>query len=181
MIEAMAYLDPAVHLAIVTMPLPHNMQKTLDPLAEDLGVRERIHYLDPVNQENLSYFLHAADIAVHPLPGGSPNHDRTLPNKLFEYLHAEVPMVCSDARAMAAFVRDNRMGSVFRTGDAHDLAAKVTETLATPISREHLHELAERYSWQSNEPRIIAAFGRLTDFEGVRPEGPFGSTVVTPA
>src|SRR5690606_17471588 len=130
LIESMAHIDEKVHLAIVTMPLPHPMQTKLDPLAEELGVRDRIHYLDPVNQANLSYYLHGADLAIHPLPGGSPNHDRTLPNKLFEYLHAELPMVSSDARTMAEFVRFNGMGEVFRSEDAKDLAEKVTKALA---------------------------------------------------
>lgn len=178
LIESMAHIDEKVHLAIVTMPLPHPMQTKLDPLAEELGVRDRIHYIDPVNQANLSYYLHGADVAVHPLPGGSPNHDRTLPNKLFEYLHAELPLVSSDAKTMAKFVEDNGMGNVFTTGDAADLGAKATELLANPVPQEHLHELAERYSWQSNEPMLIGAFGRLTNFVGEKPEGPFGSTEV---
>lgn len=181
LIESMAHIDESVHLAIVTMPLPHPMQTKLDPLAEELGVRDRIHYLDPVNQANLSYYLHGADLAIHPLPGGSPNHDRTLPNKLFEYLHAELPMVSSDARTMAEFVRFNGMGEVFRSEDAKDLAEKVTKALAEPVPQEHLHELAQKYSWQSNEPGLLAAFGRLTNFTPAKPEGPFGATDVTPA
>nr|WP_255622762.1 glycosyltransferase family 4 protein [Tessaracoccus sp. OS52] len=181
LIESMAHIDESVHLAIVTMPLPHPMQTKLDPLAEELGVRDRIHYVDPVNQANLSYYLHGADLAVHPLPGGSPNHDRTLPNKLFEYLHAELPMVSSDAKTMAEFVRFNGMGEVFRTDDARDLAEKVTKALANPVPQEHLHELAQKYSWQSNEPGLLAAFGRLTNFVPAKPEGPFGATEVTPA
>lgn len=181
LVESMAYVPEDVHLAIVTMPLPHNMQKTLDPLAEELGVRDRIHYLDPVNQANLSYYLHGADLAVHPLPGGSPNHDITLPNKLFEYLHAELPMVSSDARTMAAFVRDNGMGLVFTTGDAKDLGAKITAALADPVPQSHLHELAQKYSWQSNEEGLLKSFGKLTNFVPLTPEGPFGATEVTPA
>ncbi|SHI72693.1 Glycosyltransferase involved in cell wall bisynthesis [Tessaracoccus bendigoensis DSM 12906] len=180
LIESMAHLDEKIHLAIVTMPLPHPMQTKLDPLAEELGVRDRIHYLDPVNQANLSYYLHGADVAVHPLPGGSPNHDRTLPNKLFEYLHAELPLVSSDAKTMAQFVVDNGMGNVFTTGDPVDLAEKATAQLAHPVPQAHLHELAEKYSWQSNEKMLIASFGRLTDFVGEEPSGPFGSTEVDP-
>ncbi|NHB85173.1 glycosyltransferase [Tessaracoccus sp. HDW20] len=166
LIESMAYMDEKTHLAIVTMPLPHPMQTKLDPLAEELGVRDRIHYIDPVNQANLSYYLHGADVAVHPLPGGSPNHDRTLPNKLFEYLHAELPLVSSDAKTMAQFVVDNGMGNVFRTGDAKDLAAKAEAQLADPVPQAHLHELAERYSWQSNEEMLIRSFGRLAGATG---------------
>src|SRR5699024_10255091 len=121
------------------------------------------------------------DLAVHPLPGGSPNHDRTLPNKLFEYLHAELPMVSSDATTMAEFVRFNGMGAVFTSDDPKDLGEKINHALANPVPQDHLHELAQKYSWQSNEPGLLAAFGRLTGFVPAKPEGPFGATDVTPA
>lgn len=181
LIESMKYMDPAVHLAIVSVPNPHPMRPKLDPMAEEHGVADRIHYLDPVNQAHLSYYLHGADIAVHPLPGGSPNHDRTLPNKLFEYLHAELPLASSDARTMAAFVREHGMGVVFRSNDARDMAEKMTQLLADPTPQEHLHALAEEFSWQSNEQGIIDAFSRLTGYRGTTPEGEFGSTEVSPA
>lgn len=180
LIEAMAHMAEEVHLAIVTMPIPHPMMTKLQPLIDELGVNERIHFIGPVSQSNLSYYLHGADVAVHPLPGGSDNHDRTLPNKLFEYLHAELPMVSSDAKTMAEFVLENKMGNVFTTGDAKDMAAKMTEMLANPVPQERLHALAEEFSWQSNEPRLLEQFGKLTNFDPQQAEGPFGSTDVSP-
>ncbi|MEO7588788.1 MAG: glycosyltransferase [Arachnia sp.] len=181
LIQAMAHVADDVHLAIVTMPLPHPMMTKLQPLIDELGVNERIHFIGPVSQANLSYYLHGADVAVHPLPGGSDNHDRTLPNKLFEYLHAELPMVSSDAKTMAEFVLTNKMGNVFKTGDPVDLAAKMMEMLRDPIPQERLHTLAQEFSWQSNEPRLLEQFGKLAHFQPHLEDGPFGSTEVTPA
>ena len=181
LIEAMGMVDKNVHLAIVSVPNPHPMKPKLEELAEEYGVLDRIHFVDPVSQANLSYYLSGADIAVHPLPGGSANHDRTLPNKLFEYMHAELPLVSSDAKTMAKFVVDNGMGEVFRSEDPVDLARAISVALRNPVSQEHMHALAEKFSWQSNEPRIIEAYSRLTGFQGKPAEGDFGTTEVTPA
>ncbi len=181
LIEAMSHMDDKVHLAIVSMPVPHPMMSKLQPLIDELGVNDRIHFIGPVSQSHLSYYLHGADVAVHPLPGGSANHDRTLPNKLFEYLHAELPMVSSDARTMAEFVTSHGMGNVFRSGDPIDLAVKMTAMLADPVPQAHLRELAQKFSWQSNEPMLLKAFGGLTNFDVELDDGPFGSFEVTPA
>ncbi|AQP43501.1 glycosyltransferase [Tessaracoccus flavus] len=181
LIEAMSMVDEAVHLAIVSVPNPHPMKPKLEALAEEFGVLDRIHFVDPVSQAHLSYYLSGADIAVHPLPGGSPNHDRTLPNKLFEYMHAELPLVSSDAKTMAKFVVDNGMGEVFRSEDPVDLARAISLELRNPVSQEHMHALAEKFSWQANEPRIIEAYSRLTGFPGTLADGEFGTTEVTPA
>lgn len=180
LIEAMGMVDKDVHLAIVSVPNPHPMKPKLEELAEEYGVLDRIHFVDPVSQAHLSYYLSGADIAVHPLPGGSPNHDRTLPNKLFEYMHAELPLVSSDAKTMAKFVVDNGMGEIFRSEDPVDLARAISVELRNPVTQEHMHALAEKFSWQTNEPRIIEAYSKLTGFDGKLTDGPFGSTEVTP-
>lgn len=158
LVEAMAHVPGDVHLAIVTMPLPHPFVPELVELATTLGIQSRIHFLPAVDQTELLYYLSGADIAVHPMPGGSPNHDRAMPNKLFEYLHAGLTLVCSDARTIASFVRDNGIGRVFRSEDPSDLAAQLTAALAEPVPAEHLRSLARRYSWQHNEPMLAEAF-----------------------
>jgi glycosyltransferase involved in cell wall biosynthesis len=160
LVEAMAHL-PGVHLALVTVPYPHPQVPALLERAAELGVADRIHPLPPVGQDELLAYLAGADVAVHPMPGGSPNHDQALPNKLFEYLHAGLPLVVADAKLMAAFVRDNGLGEVFRSGDPIDLAAAVRRTLERGRPCRSRTELASRYSWQAQEGLIAALYDRV--------------------
>lgn len=161
LIDAMAHVPSDAHLAIVTMPMPHPMMPELTEQAEALGVADRIHFVPPVDQSELIHYLSGADVAVHPMPGGSPNHDQAMPNKLFEYLHAELTFVTSDAKLLADFVTTNGMGRVFRSNDPVDLGRQLTAALADPVPAEHLRGLAERYSWQNNEESILTEFRRL--------------------
>ena len=161
LIDAMAHVPADAHLGIVTMPLPHPMEAELMEQAEGLGVADRVHFLPAVDQGELIHYLSGADVAVHPMPGGSPNHDQAMPNKLFEYLHAGLTFVTSDAKLLAKFVTENGMGRVFRSHDAEDLGRQLSAALAEPVAKEHLRELAGRYSWQHNESVILREFGRL--------------------
>ncbi len=160
LVDALAHL-PEVHLALVTVPFPHPMAAALRARAAELGAAERLHLVPPVGQGELIAFLASADVALHPLPGGSPNHDQALPNKLFEYLHAGLPLVVSDARLMADFVRTHRVGEVFATNDAAGLAAAVRRVLADPRPPADRHELARRFSWQSQEPLLLETYRRV--------------------
>ncbi|MDO5677578.1 MAG: glycosyltransferase [Propionibacteriaceae bacterium] len=169
LIDAMTHVPADAHLAIVTMPLPHPMQPELMAQAEELGVADRVHFVPAVDQSELIHYLGGADVAVHPMPGGSPNHDQAMPNKLFEYLHAGLTFVTSDAKLLAQFVTDNGMGRVFRSHDAEDLGRQLTAALANPVSKEHLRELAERHSWQHNESIILREFGRLASLVDADP------------
>jgi glycosyltransferase involved in cell wall biosynthesis len=169
LVAALAHL-PGVHLALVTVPFPHPMIRELNSQAVRLGVADRLHAVAPVGQGELIGFLSSADVAVHPLPGGSPNHDQALPNKLFEYLHAGLPLVVSDARLMADFVRTHGLGEVFRTDDAQDLAAAVRRVLDAPRTLGSRAELASTYSWQSQEPLLLETYHRVAPLPpGVAP------------
>jgi len=165
LIDAMALL-PDVHLALVTVPYPHPRVPQLLARAAALGAADRIHPLPPVGQDELLYHLSGADVAVHPMPGGSPNHDQALPNKLFEYLHAGLPLVVADAKLMAEFVRTNGVGEVFRSGDAQGLADAVRRVLDPDYPRVPRAELAARCSWQAQEVAIAALYARFAPLPG---------------
>lgn len=120
---------PGVHFAIVCVP--HNQTRAvveLRDLAEDLDVVDRVHFLDPVGPSEVSGFLASADMGIHPMVHFG-SHEFALPNKLFEYLHAGLPLAVSDCRALSQFVAANRLGAVFTAEDATSCAAAVRDVL----------------------------------------------------
>ena len=178
---------PGVHLALVVVPFPHPRAEELMGLAGVHGVADRVHLLPPVPGQEVPGYIREADVAVSAILHGSDNHEMALPNKLFEFLHAGLPMVTSDIRAMAAFVREHRLGEVFRAGDSGDLAAAVRRLLAAPgdyADADARRALAERYSWQAQERVLVEVYGRVApvpgEVEAARPSisGPYPSTEV---
>lgn len=156
---------PDVHLAIVCVP--HNRTRNVKALArqaEELGVADRLHLLDPVAPAQVSAFLASADVGIHPLVhfGG---HEFSLPNKLFEYLHAGLPLVVSDCRALARFVRDNEVGAVFTAEEPVSCAAALRDVLGR---REALHSriigdegLLDPYGWERQAASLRGLYRRL--------------------
>jgi glycosyltransferase involved in cell wall biosynthesis len=168
---------PGVHLAVVAVPSTKGrVVEALVAEADRLGVRDRVHLLDPVAPDEVTAFLRTADVGVHPLPGGIPNHDMALPNKLFEYLQAGLPLVVSDAKALAQFVTSNGVGGSFRTGDAADLAATLRGVLADreryvdAVRSQRDRDIA---SWQGQEPALLGVYSRLLGRDLEVPSTPF--------
>lgn len=158
LVAALAYL-PGAHLAVLTAndgPYVDN----LAILARQLSAGDRYHRLPYVASHEVAAFLRDADVGVVPLSHYG-NAEVALPTKLFEYLHAGLPMVVSDTRAMRRFATELGVGETYTAGDARSLAAAVTTVLDQPaVYRQRLQSqgLAQRYSWQRQEAVLIAAY-----------------------
>jgi glycosyltransferase involved in cell wall biosynthesis len=78
----------------------------------------------------------------------------SLTNKMFEYMNAGVPVVVSDCRTQAEFVRAHGIGEVFPAGNAAALAGAIRKVLddhpryARAVADR---ELLDRYSWRRQE------------------------------
>lgn len=154
---------PDAWLVLVTVPFPHPMTDELLGLAEAAGAGGRVVAVPPVGQDELMALLAGADVGVHPMPGGSPNHDMALPNKLFEYLQAGLTLAVADARLMAAFVREHGLGEVFRSLDADDTARALNAALAARSrqSGAEREALAKRMCWQAQEDVVQSVYQRV--------------------
>ncbi|MFP5333966.1 MAG: glycosyltransferase [Actinomycetes bacterium] len=153
-VEALTLL-PDAHLAVVAVPHTRtHAVAALVKLADELGVGDRVHPVEPVASDAVSDFLATADVGLIPLLHFG-SHEMALANKLFEYLHGGVPVVVSDCRAQADFVRRLDVGEVHRAEDARDLAAAVERVLADRDRfRRHIREhteLFDRYTWRRQE------------------------------
>jgi glycosyltransferase involved in cell wall biosynthesis len=111
--------------------------------------------------------------------GGIPNHEMALPNKLFEIMHAGLPMAASNVRTMAAFVREHRLGEVFDAGDPVDLARAVRTLLAEAASRPARDDaLLTQYSWQGQEVGLGEAYARVATPGPAHTDQPFPALTV---
>jgi glycosyltransferase involved in cell wall biosynthesis len=155
-------LLPGVHLAIVAVPHPHPMAPWLSELAQRLGVIQRVHFVPPVPSHEVPAYLSAADVAVSPIIGDSVSYDLALPNKLFEYVHAGLPVATSDIRAMSEFVLRHDLGTVFHQRDPADCAAAIARAIDERGSRDTATLRAE-FSWQGQEPALIGAYSTLVE------------------
>lgn len=160
-IEALVFL-PSVHAVMVVVPWPHPRAQELQELADGLGVGDRLHLVPPVPADDVPRYLAGADVAVHAMLGGIPNHEMAMPNKLFEILHSGVPMASSNVKTMAAFVREHAMGDVFTAGDPRDLARSVQLLLDRSSGRPPVPDpkLVRQFSWQGQENALAGAYGR---------------------
>ena len=171
-IEAVPYLRDA-HLAVVSTTFTSPLTDLLRERAEALGVSDRVHIVPPVPAHEVVAHLSTADIGLIPIRR-FPSHDVALTNKLFEYLHAGLPVVVSDCPAQKRFVRIEDIGAVHVTDDPFDLALAVravVEDLDRYRARARRRDLVRRYSWQESEHRLAGLYSELLGAHLTAPPG----------
>ena len=103
----------------------------LHQLANAHGMLDRVSFLPSVPLEELLANTAQADIGVTLLQDTCENHRLALPNKLFEYIAARVPVVASALPETLSLVESHGVGWCVPPGDSATLA-ETLEPRAAP-------------------------------------------------
>src|SRR5690606_11461563 len=86
----------------------------------------------------------------------------TLPNKLFEYVMAEVPVLGSDSPGIGKVVAETGVGEVVDPVDPVSLADATRKILADPEPYRDACRIArERYNWDVESKNLLEVYARL--------------------
>jgi len=162
MVEALSFA-PGHHVGLVVNPsAPYVL--SLVERAKALGVDDRLHLHPYVPEWYVSTFVSDATSGVIPILHHL-NHEISLVTKYFEYLHARLPIIVSDVRAMAAEVRLHGNGLVFTAGNANELAIRFKEVTAdrARFAAAITPEMLDEYSWEHQGVKLTNAHQVLAD------------------
>jgi glycosyltransferase involved in cell wall biosynthesis len=113
------------------------------------GLRDRVYFHPSIPPSELLSATSSADLGVSLLEDTCLNHRLALPNKLFEYLMAGVPVMVSDLPELGGVVRRFDVGCTVDAASPPDIAAGLQAALDDETLRAR---------WQSNAPRALDAF-----------------------
>jgi glycosyltransferase involved in cell wall biosynthesis len=129
--------------------------------ARQLGLTDaEVHFHGFLPYQEALGIVSEADVGLIPhLANESWN--TTIPNKLFDYMAAGLPVLASDALPTRRVVEETGCGVWFRSGDAEHLADGLASL--RPFDRRRSHAAAgrrairERYNWEVDRVRMLAA------------------------
>ncbi|MBN1301400.1 MAG: glycosyltransferase [Melioribacteraceae bacterium] len=87
-----------------------NIRSTLERLAHDLKIGERVHFLGQIQQELLHEYTSQADYGLALIENISLSYYYALPNKMFEYIAAGIPVISSSLPQMKDIIETYNVG-----------------------------------------------------------------------
>lgn len=151
---------PGVHICFISDS--NKYLAAIKKLADELGMADRLHLHPCVSSSEVTSFIRTADIGFHGLIH-YPNGEVALPNKLFEYIHAGLPVVVSDVAAMKQFVEKNGIGTVFEAESPQSCAVAIDDALKniSKYASKITDDLKKIYSWQEQSEKLKAIYSQL--------------------
>jgi glycosyltransferase involved in cell wall biosynthesis len=85
-------------------------KKNFQKLAVDLGISNRVIFAGTILQKDLINYTAGADVGLSLIENISISYYHALPNKLFEYIMAGLPVLCSDLPQMKVIIDNYNVG-----------------------------------------------------------------------
>ena len=134
----------------------------LKAMAESLGVTDRALFHPAVPLEVLWKYVGAADVGMVTVPAVARSYYYMLPNKFFENIQSETPVICSNFPAVAPIVEQYGIGLTCDPTDLEDID-RCVETMRTDRDfyaqcRENLKKAKEDLCWEREKQGLMDAY-----------------------
>ena len=131
-------------------------------LASESGIIDRIYFAGKVPQTELLNYTAGADVGLSLIDNISQNNLYALPNKLFEYLMAEIPVIASDLPQMKEVVEKYEVGAVLPEGNEDEIIKLLKFWDENPAEYEKLKykckPASEVLNWNNEFEKIYDKF-----------------------
>lgn len=160
-IETMRLLENAVFVIIGDGDIRENLEEKV----EDLNLSDKVIFLGRIPFALLPAFTRSADIGLSVEEDLGLNYHYALPNKIFDYIQAEIPVLVSDLPEMRSIVNKHDIGMVIKKREKESLAHQINQMLCNSDLRNrwnnNLKKAANMLCWENEREKLEDIYKRF--------------------
>ncbi len=139
-----------------------DIKTELEKLVNELNLQEKIIFIGRVPFNQLFSFTKHAQIGISIEENIGLNYYYALPNKLFDYIRAGIPVLVSRLPEIEKIVKKYDIGSFIENHNPEHIAQKINDMLQAPQRyeywKENLKKASEVLCWENEEKVLISVF-----------------------
>lgn len=160
-VEAMQYIDDAILMIIGA----GDVIELLKQLTVNLDLSAKVIFIDKLPFQELRQYTQHADLGLTLDKGTNLNYKYSLPNKLFDYIHAGVPVLSSDLIEIKKIISTYDIGDYIDRHEPEHIAKKIStmlhEETILQFWKKNTKIAAENLNWEKEELQLIAVYKRF--------------------
>ena len=158
LVEAMQYLDDCFLMVIGG----GDVLPALKQMSADLHIEERVRFLPRMPYPQMMACTQLAELGFVLDKDTNLNYRFCLPNKLFDFIQAGVPIVASNLVEVGKIIRKYDIGLFIPDHDPRSIAATIVKGLADKTQRavwlQGLAQAAQDLCWENEQQTLIEIY-----------------------
>lgn len=142
-----------------------SFRKELKNISIEMKIDSQVHFLGHKPFNEMIEILAEADAAIIPHLR-TENNDASSPNKLYQYMYLNKPIISSDCISLKRIITETHTGFIYKNDSAKDLFSLLEKLF---YDRKMLEEIngngrkavLEKYNWNVDKKRLIEAYRKL--------------------
>lgn len=143
-----------------------DIKNELMEIVEKNALQNKVVFIGRLSPEKLISFTKEADAGISFEKDTNINYRYSLPNKLFDYMNAGIPVLVSDLPEMRKVVEENQCGSVLKQHTPEKISELILELFSDKDRYlnycAHSLNASSKLNWESQENNIIEFFNRIS-------------------
>lgn len=157
-IRALHFLD-GIDLVIIGYG---KVEEELKYFVSNEHLTDRVHFLGRIPREELPNYTRKADIGMVLEQPVGLSFQLALPNKLFDFIHAEVPIISSEIKEVKDIVSQYTLGISTSKTEPHLLAQFIKELIDNKTLREQCiansRQVKKEFCWEKESEKLDLYF-----------------------
>ncbi len=144
-----------------------DIKPELEKLVEKEKLQNRVKFTGRLPINELEKLTPKADLGLSIEEDLGLNYHFALPNKLFDYIQAQVPVLVTNLPEMVAIVKQYQIGEISDSLQPKELAEKIKTALFNIEKRkkwkENLKVAAKELTWEKEEKILVEIYSQFLD------------------
>ena len=126
---------------------------------------DNIYFYPAVSPDVLLDYTSSADFGISTIEDSCLSYRYCLPNKTFEYLMAEIPLIVSNLYEMKRLIEKYKIGVVAKENNVEGLKEAIKKALELDKEelKENIKKVKEIYNWEEQEKVLLKIYKEISN------------------